>query len=678
MLGSPTVLTDLGAVAGADLGGRRAHVVLVALAVGDGVVSSERLAEFVWADDPPATWPVALRGVVRGLRLSLEGIGGDRQRVIVTEPRGYRLATDVVVDIRSAERAVHDAGELNRQGRYRAAIDLVTPVSRVSGSQLLQGEDAGWLLPHRAAVDTLARQALEIVTTAATSLGDHQLAVSAARRAVESASLDEHMHRTLIRALNRAGDRAGAVRAYAECRALLAEQLGVDPSAETVETYLATLRDQSPSLLARVPAQASSFVGREAEQALLREALGRPGLATLVGLGGVGKSRLAAQVARSAGGLPGGRFWVALGAVGEDALVGGTVAVNLGAPLGIDDASDAVAGHLAALGRTLLVLDGCETVLDGAASLVSVLLGSCPQLTVVVTSRVPLRLETERVLAIDPLALPAGERPPAMASSPVVRLLTDRVRDSGGDLELDGELGSFFMDLLRRGAGLPLAVELVAAQLAAIPVGDLLDQLDPLLADSADPLRAIARGGYALLDEHEAAVFRRFGVLDGSVGLGLVRQVVSDDKITSVRVVLILRELTASGLVAVDRDGPRWRYHQDDDLHRFAREMLVERGEERATFSRLADAIRAVLPDDAREAPAPFQVVITDMLGSVRSLFSAGLTGRANGGRCLELAFRLHRYWAATNVAEGRFWLSRLLLAHPDTDWSPYATYAVG
>jgi hypothetical protein len=154
--------------------------------------------------------------------------------------------------------------------------------------------------------------------------------------------------------------------------------------------------------------------------------------------------------------------------------------------------------------------------------------------------------------------------------------------------------------------------------------------------------------------------------------------VVSDDKITSVRVVLILRELTASGLVAVDRDGPRWRYHQDDDLHRFAREMLVERGEERATFSRLADAIRAVLPDDAREAPAPFQVVITDMLGSVRSLFSAGLTGRANGGRCLELAFRLHRYWAATNVAEGRFWLSRLLLAHPDTDWSPYATYAVG
>src|ERR1019366_7817706 len=85
-----------------------------------------------------------------------------------------------------------------------------------------------------------------------------------------------------------------------------------------------------------------------------------------------------------------------------------------------------------------------------------------------------------------------------------------------------------------------------------------------------------------------------------------------------------------------------------------------------------------VPPDDAREAPAPFEVVIPDMLGSVRSLFSAGLTGRANGGRCLELAFRLHRYWAATNVAEGRFWLSRLLLAHPGTDWSPYATYAVG
>jgi tetratricopeptide (TPR) repeat protein len=142
--------------------------------------------------------------------------------------------------------------------------------------------------------------------------------------------------------------------------------------------------------------------------------------------------------------------------------------------------------------------------------------------------------------------------------------------------------------------------------------------------------------------------------------------------------VRILRELTASGLVSVDRMGAQSVYHQADELHRFAREMLQEHGEEQATFGRLAGAIRAVLPEDARDPPGAYQDVLTGMLGSVRSLLAAGLSGRAEGAGCVELAFRLHRYWAATNVAEGRFWLSRLLARYPETSWSPYATYALG
>ena len=80
-------------------------------------------------------------------------------------------------------------------------------------------------------------------------------------------------------------------------------------------------------------------------------------------------------------------------------------------------------------------------------------------------------------------------------------------------------------------------------------------------------------------------------------------------------------------MLSVDRTGARWRYQQDDDLHRFARELLVENGEEAIAFDRLADAVRAVLPDDAREATAAYRDTITDMLGSVRSLFGAAATG---------------------------------------------------
>ncbi len=265
--------------------------------------------------------------------------------------------------------------------------------------------------------------------------------------------------------------------------------------------------------------------------------------------------------------------------------------------------------------------------------------------------------------------LPDGEQ---------VRLLVDRVRDGGAALDIDDTNAALVADLCRRCDGLPLALELAAAQLTAMPVGDLLDQLAHLDVDRDDRLRALVHSSYDLLDADEAAVFRRIAVLDGPVGLPLVRAVVAGDDVPAVRVIRILRELAARGLVAVDRSGPRWRYQQDDDLHRFAAELLVAEGAERRTFDRLADALRALLPDDARVAPAPYADEVTAVLGSVRSLLAAGVDGRADRSRCLELAFRLHRYWAATGVAEGRFWLARLLAAGEPTPWTRYATYALG
>ena len=685
VLGTVAVSGASGSVSGALLGGRRAQIVLAALAVERTTIPSERLASMIWGEQPPPTWPAALRGVIRGLRTVLEPIGGGDQHVIVTEARGYRLAPAVEVDVLAAEQAVARATELSRRGRHRAALDVVEPCARLVGADLLRGEDGEWVRPYRASVDVIARRALDIIVEVASDAGDPQAAVDAARRRVAADPLDESAHRNLIRAFDGNGDRGGAVRAFEECRSVLAEQLGVDPSAETVQVYLATLHDQAPSRPASIPLAATSFVGRESEASELRAALTKPGLLTVTGRGGVGKSRLVARVAAAERGFSGGHLWVSLGSVTEDGLVAVTVALTLGVAIGADDATHTLADHLSSLGPTLLVLDGAEIVRDGVASLVAVLVAQCPLLSVVVTSRVPLGLDGEAVHPLGPLdgSVPGptgGDRangdPDALLVSPLVRLLTDRVREGGGELTIDSESEADVRALLARCDGLPLAVELVAAQLAAIPIGDLLDQFAEPGDD--DPLRAIARSSYALLDEQEAAVFRRCAVLDGSVGLSLIRSVVSDESIAPVRVVRILRELTASGLLNVDRSGPRWRYHQDDDLHRFAGELLAEHDEERASFARLADYIRALLPEDARDPPAAYSAAITDILASVRSLFAAAVAGRADADRGLELAFRLHRYWAASNVAEGRFWLAHLLDGRAESTWVPYATYALG
>jgi len=664
-------------VAGHAIGGRRARVALVAIALSAGPVPAERLAAQLWPDEPPPTWPAAVRGVIRALRGALATIGVGVRDVIVTTPAGYGLADGVQVDLRQAAVTLRAASSLADQGRHDAALAAAEPMAALSGDQLLPGEDASWLDPFRAQADAASLQALELIARSAGAAGNHHRAAEAGRRAVAASPLDERAHRILIQALHRAGDRAAAVRAYERCRAMLAEHLGVDPAPETVAVYLAALGDPGATGAGRLPQLATAFFGRTSEISALATAIGRPGLVTVVGPGGVGKSRLALQVTAPAA-FPGGRLWVPVAPASRDELVASTVTMSVGLPVGLEDPAAVLAGHLAPLGRALLVLDGCEAVVDGTASLVSALLALCPALTVLVTSRVPLSVDDEQVVAVGPLPGPAGGAGLGLAASPQVSLLADRVRAAGGELALDNATTPFVTELCRRCGGLPLALELAAAQLTAMSVADLLDHLPDLIAEGADRLRAVAMSSYELLDEDEATVFRRFGVLDGPVGLPLVREVVTGGPIAPVRVIRILRELTARGMLVVDKSGPRWQYRQEDDLHRLARELLADAGETRAVTGRLAEAVSKIVPADPRAAPEPYLEPIGEVLAAVRSVLGAAVDGRQARLVGLELAFRLHRYWAASNVAEGRFWLSCLLAGESASPAFARATYALG
>lgn len=682
VVGTVAVTCGDRAVTGHSIGGRRARVALVAIALSPGPVPAERLAAQLWPGEPPPTWPAALRGVIRSLRGALAPIGAGAQHVIVTTPAGYGLAEAVQVDLRQAAVTLRAAASLAEQGRHEAAVAAAEPVAVLSGEQLLPGEDAAWLEPFRTQADAAALQALELIARSAGAAGDHHRAAEAGRRAVAASPLDERAHRILIEALHHGGDRAGVVRAFEACRAILADQLGVDPAPETVQSYLTALGDSGAAGAARLPQPASAFFGRESEVAALTAAIGRPGLVTLAGPGGVGKTRLALQVAGRSS-FDGGRLWIGIAPAARDELVAATVAMALGLPIGTDDPAALLAGQLAPLGRALLVLDGCEAVIDGTASLVTTLLGLCPQLTVLAVSRVPLAAEAEALIVLEPLPAPAGSSGADLLANTQVRLLADRVRAGGGELGLDAASAPFVAELCRRCGGLPLALELAAAQLAAMSVADLLDHLPALMAGGEDRLRAVTMSSYALLDTDEATVFRRFGVLDGPVALPLIREVVAGGAIAPVRVVRILRELTARGLLGVDRSGPRWRYYQDDDLHRLARELLDAGEETGAVLRRLADAVFAIVPAEPTASPEPYLEPIGEVLAAIRSLLSAAIDGELPRDTGLELGFKLHRYWAASNVAEGRFWLSRLLASGAGESLAPSrqtacAAYALG
>ena len=668
---------------GTPVTSQRARLAIARLALDGGPVTSEQLAHAVWGDRLPRTWRAALRGLVLALRAALDSHptrpGGS---AIKTTATGYQLDPAVTVDARQVLDHARGAAAAWARGDTAEAL-------RFGGAapdrppDLLPDEDAMWLAPHRSAQHQAYVELLLVLSSAAATTGDPNRAIVSARDAVAADPVNERAHRALVRALAAGGDRAGSVTAFERCRATLATRLGVDPSQETVDAYLAALGAQPPSDLARVPRWGTSFVGRTDELNRLQELLTRPGLVTIVGTGGVGKTRLAAEAARTK--ARGGHHtyrWILLGGLAEDELVAAVVASALGVPTDTADPTDAVATALAPLGRAGLVLDGCEGVRDGVASLVDALLPRCPLLTVLTTTRCPLTLEGERVLELAPLPpVPDDGDTPDVDDSPQLQLLRDRVGDAGQPQRWTKGHTAYVAQVAKRCRGIPLALELAAASLATMSVPDLLDQLDRTRGGPDDQLWTMARAAYDLLGHDEALVFRHLGLMTGPVTLAFARDVAARAGVSPVRVARILGELTSRGLLGIDRGPIRWRYTVDDDLRRFADHLLYEHGERAQGAEHVLSTVLSWLPDDPGAPPDTYQQQVSEVLPTLRTLLADGVAGGTDLERCLELAFRLHRFWAVAGVVEGRYWLGRLVDTLPagrSSRWGPYAHWALG
>jgi predicted ATPase/DNA-binding SARP family transcriptional activator len=565
VLGPLVVRTDAGEPV--TVPDTKVRVLLLDLLVHRGrPVSADRLLDDVWGDRPPRNALGTLQARVSQLRTALEHAEPGSRSLITHGPAGYTLQVpEEVVDSNKFEKLLRDAAEQTEPGgrvellRRALALWRGTPYAEVVDHEFA-----------RAARDRLEEQrltALEDLLDGSTE-GDP---LGELAELVRRHPLRERLRAIQLRALYRAGRQDEALKAYDELRRALAQELGADPGPELTAVHQAILR-HDPALLVRpnhlsagLPAPLNDLIGRETALEDSRALLTTSRLVTLIGPGGVGKTRLALETARQES-LARVR-WVELAAVGGDEVLD---AVAAGVGLRDDllrvpepqELGDRLVESLTTR-ETLLVLDNCEHVLEPVADLVGRLLAGVPGLRVLATSREPLGVGGEHLLEVTPLTPAAAAQLFQLRAEAAAAEVTDQEAVAA---------------ICRRLDGIPLALELAATRVRALGVRGLAQRLDDrfrLLAggrgvpERQRTLRATIGWSWDLLSEDERTMLRRLAVHAESFSLEAAAEVseLPDD---------LLARLVDRSLV-VPAAG---RYRLLESVGAYSLERLVESGEE--------------------------------------------------------------------------------------------------
>ena len=702
-----------------DLGGLRERTLLARLLLAAGqVVSADRIAEDIWAGDPPPQAAATLRVYVSRLRRALGPAGAS---AVQTQPPGYRLQlepgqldADRFVGLAASARADLAAGR-----PAAAAAGMAAALALWRGPALGDIADLAFAQADVARLEEARLAALEDRIEAELACGRHASVASELDGLTREHPLRERLCGLRMLALYRCGRQAGALTAYAELRAQLADELGIDPNPGLLRLHESILQ-QRPELdwepgppepggdgphgqAAGTPAQAegaawpartglrppalpaetSSFVGRESDLATIEELLGLSRLLTLTGPGGSGKTRLALRAAAQAASRhPGGVWLVELAQLTGPELVEPLTATTLGVREQPGRTLTEAIIAWAVDRELLLVLDNCEHVLDAVADLASALLRGCPGMRIVATSQSRLGVSGEATWPVPPLALPPpGELDlAAVGAAEAVRLFCDRAGLARPGFTLTEGNVAEVSEICRRLDGIPLALELAAARLNALGTGQLAARLDDrfrLLAGASRgglprhrTLQAAIEWSHELLSEQEQICLRRLAVFAGSCTLEAAEEVCPGGALAPQDVFPTVTALVEKSLLTADERLGSMRYGLLESVYQFARQKLTEAGEVSELSQRQLGWLRGLAA--AADLTGPDQGAWLDVLDAELDNIQAGLEWgvTAAPGPMLELAGALAAFWQARgHIGLGRSWLvAALTAAGPGAD----------
>jgi predicted ATPase/class 3 adenylate cyclase len=410
-----------------------------------------------------------------------------------------------------------------------------------------------------------------------------------------------------------------------------------------------------------LPQQLTSFIGREREQAEIAKTLGRSRLVTLHGVGGIGKTRLSLQVAADLlHHFPDGVWLIELAPLRDAQLVPQAVATALGVReepgVGLLDAIKKHAEH----SRLLLILDNCEHLVQACAELAKELLGSAPNVRILASSREHLHVAGEATYPVPALAVPHPSDASSLESLQhfeSVRLFMDRAAAAQPAFQATKQNAAAIAEISRRLDGIPLAIELAAARVRSMSVGNIASRLDDRfrLLTGGDrtalprqqTLRALIDWSYELLDARERSVLRRLAVFAGGWTLDAAEAVCSGDEVKSSDVLDLLTALVEKSLVVLDAAGGRYRLL--DTVQQYVHDRLDEAEEWTAVCQRHLGFFLSLAEKARPELFGPEQAAWLTRLDHERENFLSAHarcdTAEDGAGLGLRLVHAIKPYW---------------------------------